>query len=1155
MSRPSLRCLTDSLAVLSLESPLGPSDLADHVEPESGGINDLLAHLRQPGAAWVRGGVGRGKTHLLRGCAAALTSPAEIAQTAGLRPELAGDGSWLTVALDLAAQRVTGGNLLHQVAVTLARAGAALTAGEVEPISAYEWLMWLDSPAAAPWRGTIGAWVRERCGSGVSELRRREGPRAVAELLAEFATLHALAPPTALPVAEKLSHLYEQLDPTGELPVLLLLDNADAAVPEELADLLDALTGDLLKLHQQPWAVVAAAACEPPTALRLRLPVVRLPELSAEVVVGRAVTLADGSPADPDRVVRSTCWALLTELVKGCTTPLALAVDALREVVATAQEPPYCGPDLARTKPFCEWLHEALPLSLAERSEEASAEPADQELADRVATALLLQAAAGRAAEPLLDELARELGPAPLDGSDYRRALAGDQRFELGETVKLRGADELELALFQARAEATLTVTSGARTEARRKRLREAVEGLSREVVYDQLVYPGEIIAADTFEPAWGEILEAQVAFRIVFLTTPTVVSPALLRDARVLVLIPGEVGERERTELIEATAAQQAATSDPSREVREAAARWLATRQRLGERSAVVAYASGSLLADPAPRPNWRETLSTTPLRSWPAALLRPRFAWAHRRRTDWVATDELEETLTSTALAQVWGELTTEIEAAPSAFRKALGLTFDHEPAGFGELQRRMSARGGVLSAPEVLRELTAPPHGLPPEVAALYLLALVLRGEPAGAVEVAGLGPLPVRLDRAGLLRRRWGELRPAQLRRLVRVDARSWSELLPFARALDDAIPDHGSPSAVTAGRARLAQALRELSQAVEAIERALQWLSERWRQALSPETTETLHRLATIATAPTAEAFDRLLDDCCLGDLDRWRADLAARDRWLETARQAELLEALRVYLEAAHIPARHPLGADVIALRGQLDLATLLSRPQAERRLLTLGDNFRRQYREAYREGHRRYHELLREHRRRLDRLSQTAAALVGLNSVAALGPPDGGDAPERLGAVAASFTVCDAVPEVRDEPLCPGCGWRLGALPDEASLARLERDLTAAFDRRAGRLRSLLSAELVNQFGNDRLEALHQVLVLQQATNLPEVLTPETVELLRRCLPSTETTRSPLEVLRERFPTVTAEQLDEVVAEFARLLQHALEEAAEAEL
>lgn len=1113
-ARPRTGGLSDAVSL---------ADWARHVETPTG-VAAVLDALSTGGVVWVRGGPGRGKTHLLRSVAAVLRA----GRAGGFA---APEGRWLVVPVDLGGGEA---GCLAQVSAAFARLASERFPGvKLTSTPTFEWIAWLESGPGALEREALERHFQSRVGQGVSEARRLRGPELVANLLREYAELRALPAPSSLGPAEKLHTLRDQLEGVEDLKVALILDNLDAAEPGEAARLCEAVARDLPALYGQQWSLVAASAEPPNGAVAARATRIDLPGLDREVVAGLA-----GRCEDAAELATADFWDLLGDLLVGEPRPLPLAGEALREALAAGVRP-VTSELLLASAALTEWLSAQLPLNWAAH---AADDPERSPAVARLERLLFWRAAAGR--EPV----------APLEALDdlsraERQELEVCPQYELRGAVRLRLAHPDELACWRAAGERLAGMPRREVLGGRGERLRQVADAMSRAVVWENVNYPGEVLCGDTFNPLWTEPLPPSAGFRVVVLTRPGALSPQALTDPRTVVLMPGPPTEAELPGLRRAAAARAVAEEHDQPTVRAAARTWLTARYEEGLLSAAEALAAGRGLARPALVSTWAGSVRRQPIASWPAILLRPRLAAAHRRRGQWLDHDRLEAPLGEAALEPVWRDLAAGVRAPVSPLRQALRLAPEQEPPGYQELLSWLKAHGGALSGPELLRRLTAPPHGLTVALAKLYLLALILRGEPPLTIEASGLGDERL-LGPSALAALEWGDLQPHQLRRLARADVRSWAELLPFIQAL---VPDLGSalnPVAIKTGRERLSSALARLGEQLDHTGNALHQLGERLSDGLPERVPPALARLRKIARSSSPEQFDRLLADLYGADPAAWDEALADFHRWQAVAAAADELVRRHDYLAEVTLPPQHPLEGDLLALRGQLRLQRLLASPSLIRGLLAQGEHFRRQYATAYAQAHRRHHDELTRLRAEWDRARRQAAALERLNRLDRLGEPDAASAIAALSSLESLLRPCEQQPEVAHSPVCGGCGWRFGDPTPLASLASVQTELDRAFERRTGRLRAVLTDEIVQQAGHDDLLALHQVLALQQGASLPEVLTAETVELLARCLPAAAPRVELLGPLRERFPAIGPDDLPAVVAAFEELLRAALEQA-----
>lgn len=706
-------------------------------------------------------------------------------------------------------------------------------------------------------------------------------------------------------------------------------------------------------------------------------------------------------------------------------------------------------------------------------------------------------------------------------------------------------AERVGYALWEAVSERAAGVTWAELLALRADRLRDAARALtgSPVLVWEQLGYRGEVLAARRPDRTWAGPLPADCAFRLVLLDSPACLPASWPGDARTVVVVPGLPATDERAGLRVALALGQVAEQHPEPAVRAAARGRLA---RLELPPPAAAWLAGHAVARPGVPDQWREPLVDAPVQLWPGHLFRPRLAALHTRRGEWLDPERLDSPLLPEQAGALWPLVATDSvpDAAPAATQLAALRLAGGPPPAFTEWRARLARLGGELSIPALLAEFSAPPWGLTPELIKLYLVAFARHAPARVEVEVSDLSAGPRLMDPEQLATLPFDALRPGQLRRLVHTEARRWEELLPFAQAL---VPDLGagdSAAAISAGRSRLRAELAALATTVANVGRDLRHLAGSLQRPLPPDVVTALEALEQVAAASGAEAFARRLDDLYEFDLEAWRRALGRFAGWRLLGSQAEALVALHQWQAEVRLPVQHPLEGDQLALRSQFDLGRLTAQPHLARVLLAQAEHFKRQYAEYYRQAHRAHHAELARLAAVAEQLATTSAALGRLNRLASLGPP------EPLGAALDAFgpllEVCRAEPDLSWRAVCPYCRWHADQPAPVAALEELRAGLSAAFQRRSGRLRALLSDEIVAGAGDQRLAALQQVLVLQQAAALPEVLTDETVALLAACLGEVGERLDLSAALADRFEEVGAEQVPAALAALEEVLRAA---------
>ncbi|MCC7494136.1 MAG: hypothetical protein IT204_17385 [Fimbriimonadaceae bacterium] len=995
---------------------------------------------------------------------------------------------WWPVGLDLATTEDPSTSL-----VDLLRAAAADRWGAAPPAwEAADWLHWLDHGPGAVARAELEREFVARLGSSLREVRRQRGPEAVAELLADYAARHDLPAPQAPPPAARLAGLQARL-PAGEQPWALLLDNADAADPARLAALLDALTRELPLVWGRPWRVAVAALRPPPGELAPRCHPLDLGPTAPEVL--RARCQLDLSP---------DAWALLLGLAPLVARGLGDLAVVLRDLAPRAAGRALGQRDLLAAAPLASRLADLVPRNTAvvERL------GADQPAAGELLRLLLWRAAAGlpaSAPRELLDDL---LPAAAV-------ALATWPGCRLGDCLEWDPSAPDELALARALATAAATQPRHAGRDLRYAAASAWLADWPRQVVAGQVAYDGQVgLLQQRADLAAG--LPPAVGWRCWLQLGD---DPELPRDPRVLVLCPAPPTPAEDEFWRRGALLRQIVAEHDDSLVRLAAATLLVEREPLEHDHLTAAARAGAWLADP-PLAGWADLDPASAPAQWLPALLPPRLLALSPDRRSWCRPEALAAPLDSAALAAAWDDWRL---GRPSPLLPALGCGEGPCPA-WEQLAGALAARGSRLALPPLLAAWTAPPVGLTPDLARWHVLAFAVRSALPLELEVRGAEG-PVRLDSARLRELPLASFAPADLLALVRADGRSPAELQPYLQPLGSGPWEQQ--------RAVLRQRLHRAAEVLD--------LARAWPGAPPVALQTALGRVQPLAEAAHLAGCDAALQATFGDDLADWLATHEQLRLAAELAAQLPELRLLRRLLERAASPAQ-PLEGDRQALLGQLDLPRLAANPSVLRGLLAQGRLFEQQFSAAWQDGHARYQEDAAALRQESGAVADLAAALERLNALAALGPPDAAAAAATLPDLAAAVSPCPAADLL--DGRCQACGYRLGDRPPVARLAVLREELQAAFLARSRRLRERLTATLAGRLG-DRFEALHQVLTLQSAAALPEVLTPATVVLLEACLPSPPP--GPLALLRAEYPVVTAAELPALLARFEQLLRASL--------
>ena len=290
-------------------------------------------------------------------------------------------------------------------------------------------------------------------------------------------------------------------------------------------------------------------------------------------------------------------------------------------------------------------------------------------------------------------------------------------------------------------------------TSAPRERLRFDPEALGQPqswtVQHGGLQHTGEVVVAESVEPAWGRRLKEGIAFRLVFLTVPRRISPGLIKDPRVAMVVP------RRTPL------QARLTLDREiRAIRESMERYVTARDAdAAALRRVMEERESSLRAELARR--LATAYSQGRIYTQSRVQVRPRDIFGEETPESWA------DRLATALLAQIYPDQPIDPSAFPhalsedevpvlyrglfqddpdagevtGAFATGLGLALPESPAQFDASEsrvlsiigRELESSEGEARARDLIRVLTDD-HGLMLPLAVLCLLSFVrhVRGE---------------------------------------------------------------------------------------------------------------------------------------------------------------------------------------------------------------------------------------------------------------------------------------------------------------------------------------------------------------------------------------------------------------------------------------
>ena len=526
--------------------------------------------------------------------------------------------------------------------------------------------------------------------------------------------------------------------------------------------------------------------------------------------------------------------------------------------------------------------------------------------------------------------------------------------------------------------------------------------------VYNGIEYSGEVVSADDWEPHWGELLEGDSFFRIVFLNSVPDDPTFDLYDTRTAVCLPvsaldldaGPLGEEVRS-IREAKAAYATRPSPGAEPLRGALeeAEQLARQHVLDVTTQAFAEGTG-LRAD--------------------GVVLQPGDVLPGPVSDVWI--DALAEQL----LAETYPLIPIDGAAFPTPLDAGgVALLFEalfasHPPANaleclrqFGSglelappgyedcaildaIQEAMDAGNNEVGISTLMRDLT---HqvGLSRPLATLYLLVFIARSTPAVQLSVQPSNSLKTRDGEPFLGDRitwdvlstlKWSADIMSGLDTLSLLQPPTWRTVAPYAQQLITFdVAEDG------ANQTKLMESLQTLKGEVEELSAELGFLARGQGTPMPAALLSDIEMLVEVAATSDHIEFYNL---CVRRAASPSRlGEAVARVRELRPfAAESSNYQHMVKYLES--VPVTLAPGDLLLmreALQAQLALEQLVDSPSRWPALREQGEGFIRSYMAQYRAHHLEYHRRMGVVRENLDRVSARVGALERLNTLPAVGP------------------------------------------------------------------------------------------------------------------------------------------------------------------
>ena len=648
-------------------------------------------------------------------------------------------------------------------------------------------------------------------------------------------------------------------------------------------------------------------------------------------------------------------------------------------------------------------------------------------------------------------------------------------------------------------------------------------------VTHRGLEYPGEVVFAEGVDRAWGQPLQGDVCFRVVFYTVPRRIPAGHILDPRIAIAVPRRAADQGREAL-----------SLELQSVRESKERYLTgnapevralqdsmTEQKASlvaelERRESLSYGQGRIYTQVDGQVHPSDVFVESSAPSWVDRLVQALYQQAYPSLP--FRHDELPSTLTANGIETIYRGLfhgDRDAGETVAAFCPALGLTSGDAPTEFDAtdcplietIGQQLAGAGGELGAQDVLTVLSRD-HGLTRPLATLYLLAFVgqvdaeLELVPGHSLQSSRGGPFPGDRVSRDLL----GEFvftgsvgdQLAVVRTRPTVD---WNAVVPYASLVIEGLSTASDPEDIAEQEGRLSEALDDMGRRIEELRTAMEPLAEELQED-SDGALSQLDRLHALSNATDYQGFYTVARDSFSGPSDLGRL-LQLFDRLARLADRAPAITAARRYLNGMTFGREHQeLAVRRDAIIGRMGLDGLTDNPSLWSSVEESVRQLRREYADAYVSHHAGYHRDSAELVSRMERSRRQVEALLWFNEVPEFGEPLGTDIPQRFEELGDAVRTCTAPEHEVALDAMPHCQTCL--LPLDEDLPRREAasvfgDVEGAMRVYSRRLSSEGVGRILSHPTREQLDKLINLVQISDLSVLANVLDAEVVEFLRR--------------------------------------------------
>ena len=666
----------------------------------------------------------------------------------------------------------------------------------------------------------------------------------------------------------------------------------------------------------------------------------------------------------------------------------------------------------------------------------------------------------------------------------------------------------------------------------REKRLRVDSEVLGQTqpwvVVHRRLEYPGEVVVAEAVNPEWGQPLEGDVCFRIIFYTVPRRIPAGQICDPRIAMAVPRRSTDPLRESL-----------SREFQSIHEAKERYItgrdtdsqAIRISMEEREASVlgelarretqSYSHGRIYTQSGLSIRPSDIFVEGSAESWVERLVEAVFLQAYPSLP--FEYSEFPATLNSQEVGAIYRGLfqgDPEAMETAAAFGPALGMSARETPTLFdfsqcqvvGAIERELRTHGGEMSTSDLLR-LMCVNYGLNHSLATLYLFAFVQRAQaeveliPHHSLQFRQGGPfLSDRISWDLLQEVRFTHTIAEQISTLRSRVTVSWNSVLPYASLVVTGLGLSWDAAEIVEQERRFLSGLDEIGRRVENSREGLGAI-ETSLQDGAKSVMRSLDRLRLLCSTMSYREFHNVAV-VSFGSPSSLMNTLGLFSRLEQLAALAPAITRVRRYLDEMTFGRDHQgLAMKRDHVVGRIGLDSLIGNPSLWNSVEESFHRLRREFAAVYLSHHTRYHREAAELISLLERLRPQVEALVRFNGVPEFGGPLGADVPGRFEDLMASVRRCKASEDelsLEAVPFCEECLLQLSEDLPRREAALVLNDTERAMRVYNRQLSSHGTRRILAHPTKEQLEKFINLVQVSDLSALANVLDKEVLEFLR---------------------------------------------------